>query len=37
MTNKIKVLTRMAYGYRDNGYFFLKILDAFSGIPGNAG
>ena len=37
MNNKIKVLKRMAYGYRDNGYFFLKIMDAFSGIPENAG
>jgi len=37
MNNKIKVLTRMAYGYRDDGYFFLKIMDAFSAIPENAG
>lgn len=37
MNNKIKVLKRMAYGYRDDGYFFLKIMDAFSGIPENAG
>jgi transposase len=36
INNKIKVLKRMAYGYRDNGYFFLKIMDAFSGIPENA-
>lgn len=34
MNNKIKVLKRMAYGYRDDEYFFLKIRDAF---PGNAG
>ncbi len=37
VNNKIKVLKRMAYGYRDDGYFFLKIMDAFSGIPENAG
>ena len=32
--NKIKVLKRMAYGYRDDAYFFLKIRAAFPGIPG---
>lgn len=32
--NKIKVLKRMAYGYRDDAYFFLKIRDAFPGITG---
>ena len=32
MNNKIKVLKRMAYGYRDE-YFFLKIRAAFPGIP----
>ena len=37
VTNKIKVLKRMGYGYRDNGYFFLKIMAAFPGIPENAG
>lgn len=31
MNNKIKVLKRMAYGYRDNDYFFLKIKAAFPG------
>jgi len=31
MNNKIKVLKRMAYGYRDNSYFFLKIKHAFPG------
>lgn len=31
MNNKIKVLKRMAYGYRDKTYFFLKIKDAFPG------
>jgi transposase len=34
MNNKIKVIKRMAYGFRDNEYFFLKIRAAF---PGNAG
>ena len=33
MNNKIKVLKRMAYGYRDDHYFFLKIRAAFPGIP----
>ncbi|TKB50681.1 ISL3 family transposase [Ferrimonas sediminicola] len=33
MNNKIKVIKRMAYGYRDSNYFFLKIKAAF---PGNA-
>ena len=32
--NKIKVIKRMAYGYRDEAYFFLKIRAAFPGIPG---
>jgi transposase len=32
--NKIKVIKRMAYGFRDEAYFFLKIRDAFPGIPG---
>ncbi len=30
--NKIKVLKRMAYGYRDDAYFFLKIRAAFPGM-----
>ncbi len=34
MNNKIKVIKRMAYGYRDEDYFFLKIRSAFPGIPG---
>ena len=34
MNNKIKVIKRMAYGYRDEDYFFLKIRAAFPGIPG---
>lgn len=33
INNKIKVLKRMAYGYRDDNYFFLKIRAAFPGIP----
>jgi transposase len=33
MNNKIKVLKRMAYGYRDDAYFFLKLRAAFPGIP----
>lgn len=32
INNKIKVIKRMAYGYRDKEYFFLKIKHAF---PGN--
>jgi transposase len=34
MNNKIKVIKRMAYGFRDDTYFFLKIRAAFPGIPG---
>lgn len=33
INNKIKVIKRMAYGYRDDEYFFLKIKQAFPGIP----
>ena len=29
--NKIKVLKRIAYGFRDNKYFFLRIKSAFKG------
>lgn len=32
--NKIKVIKRMAYGFRDDDYFFLKIRAAFPGTPG---
>jgi transposase len=32
INNKIKVIKRMAYGYRDHEYFFLKIRAAFPGI-----
>lgn len=31
--NKIKVIKRMAYGFRDDAYFFLKIRAAFPGLP----
>lgn len=34
INNKIKVLKRMAYGFRDDEYFFLKIRAAFPGNPG---
>ena len=34
INNKIKVLKRMAFGYRDDGYFFLKIMGAFPGFAG---
>ena len=33
MNNRIKVIKRMAYGYRDSEYFFLKIKAAFYGNP----
>jgi transposase len=29
INNKIKVIKRVAYGYRDEEYFFLKIRGAF--------
>jgi transposase len=32
--NKIKVIKRKAYGFRDDEYFFLKIRAAFPGNPG---
>lgn len=31
INNRIKVIKRMAYGFRDSAYFFLKIKDAFPG------
>ena len=34
INNKIKVIKRMAYGFRDDDYFFLKLRAAFPGIPG---
>lgn len=33
INNKIKVIKRMVYGFRDDAYFFLKIRAAFLGIP----
>ena len=33
VNNKIKLIKRMAYGFRDDEYFFLKIRAAFPGIP----
>lgn len=32
INNKIKLIKRMAYGFRDDEYFFLKIRAAFPGI-----
>ena len=32
INNRIKVIKRIAYGYRDDAYFFLKIRDAFPGV-----
>lgn len=34
INNRIKVIKRMAYGFRDDEYFFLKTRSAFPGIPG---
>lgn len=31
VNNRIKVIKRMAYGFRDVDYFFLKIKAAFPG------
>jgi transposase len=33
INNKIKVIKRMAYGFRDDEYFFLRIRAAFPGNP----
>jgi len=33
INNRIKVIKRIAYGYRDEAYFFLKVRAAFPGIP----
>jgi transposase len=33
INNKIKVIKRMAYGFRDDAYFFLRIRAAFPGSP----
>jgi len=32
INNRIKVIKRMAYGFRDDQYFFLKIRAAFPGV-----
>ena len=32
INNKIKVIKRMAYGFHDDAYFFLKIRAAFPGV-----
>ena len=32
VNNRIKVIKRMAYGFRDDTYFFLKIRAAFPGV-----
>ncbi|WP_173477444.1 transposase, partial [Pseudomonas chlororaphis] len=33
INNRIKVIKRMAYGYRDSEFFFMKIKSVFPGIP----
>ena len=33
INNRIKVMKRMAYGYRDSNFFFMKIKAAFPGKP----
>lgn len=33
INNKIKLIKRMGYGYRDTDYFFMKIKAAFPGKP----
>ena len=33
MNNRIKVIKRMAYGYRDSEFFFMKIKSVFPGNP----
>lgn len=33
INNRIKVMKRMAYGYRDSEFFFMKIKAAFPGNP----
>lgn len=32
INNRIKLIKRMAYGYHDDTYFFLKIRAAFPGV-----
>ncbi len=31
--NKIKLINRIAYGFRDEAHFFLQIPDALAGFP----
>lgn len=31
VNNRITVIKRIAYGFRDSAYFYLKIKDAFPG------
>ncbi|QQN51312.1 ISL3 family transposase [Stutzerimonas balearica] len=33
INNRIKVIKRMAYGYRDSEFFFMKIKNSFPGNP----
>ena len=33
LNNKLKVIKRVAFGFRDFDYFFLRIMDAFRGKP----
>ena len=33
INNRIKVMKRMTYGYRDSSFFFVKIKAAFPGNP----
>ncbi len=33
INNRIKVIKRMAYGYRDSEFFFMKIKSVFPGNP----
>ena len=33
MANRVKVMKRIAYGYWDSAFFFLKIKIAFPGNP----
>ena len=33
INNKIKVIKRVAFGFRDFDYFFIRIMDAFRGKP----
>ncbi len=33
VNNKIRLIKRIGYGYRDDAYFFLKVRSAFPRIP----